>query len=86
MMNLVLIWTKMNRMSLEKNLDFRSIKVAVNTAHDLLVEKTKKVEKRIHEKSKKRQNLVEKINIEGQNERPVQKIDYFSILKNSDGM
>ena len=76
----------MNRMSLEKNLDFRSIKVAVNTAHDLLVEKTKKVEKRIHEKSKKRQNLVEKINIEGQNERPVQKIDYFSILKNSDGM
>ena len=37
-------------------------------------------------KNKKRQNLVKKINIEGRKERPVQKIDYFSILKNSDGM
>ena len=61
-------------------------KKAANTVHDLSVEKIKKVEKRTPEKNKKRQNLVEKINIEGRKERPVQKTDYFSILKNSDGM
>ena len=85
-MNLAWKWMKMNKMSSEKSLDFRSIKAAASTVHDLLVERTKKVEKRILEKSKRRQNLVERINTEGQKERPVQKIDYFSILKNSDGM
>ena len=86
MTNLIWICLKMIKMNLEKNSDFLLIKVAANTVHDLSVEKIKKVEKRTPEKNKKRQNLVEKINIEGRKERPVQKIDYFSILKNSDGM
>lgn len=86
MTNLIWICLKMIKMNLGKNSDFLSIKVAANTVHDLSVEKIKKVEKRTPERNKKRQNLVEKISIEGRKEPPVQKIDYFSILKNSDGM